>query len=811
MANNDSNYSALIEAFLKANSDSSMEMSELNMKIKDLNTTFKQLMQFLKDAGLQTKELKEAIKQSIDVQKEARRAQMRDPEHKGGITRGESIKLINETIINELLKSIGGKSKSFDLGSESPIVKAMLANIDSLTLSVKNLTEKQDQIMQVFEDLGGKLDTWVKGWGGGKDQGGKNLIGSGVGALMNVKGSSKKDTDIKEATAAKGDSFTAGIGTLINFLGSSGGFLGKLRKTFEDFFAKIGLNVLYLALLNIMGWFRRTFGKIEGFRNALKAAVKAPMYMARFLESSLARKLGLGKVFKAMNGIRKAAIHTTAGIAGKIASKVAGKSAGKAAEKVATKSLLKATSKVGGKGLGKALAKKIPGLSIAAGLAFGADRLIRDKDWKGAGLEVASGIAGTFAGVGTGVSAGIDAALIARDVKRAAEGQTKVAQEGFNAIENQSKIENDREDRRDSFWKRVIDWFKSICPWGKEDASEYSGGPTYTPTYGDGVYDTGNGKVTIGEKAVKSLKDRKAAARKFYEEEREKIELARGVVKPEVTNHSIELLTDRVFKEFGLTPDSFGGINFAGDAWKGLSMDQIKGANSNAFTVNGFSVKTTQKNAGQGNITAVALKDLKLNGKISSQEMPFIAAENAGRLKRLDNFLKASGYTFRYTSAMGGGHATGPRSHGLGHKVDVVIDGGPAGAGGLRPSDKDWLIKNGYIGNGAVGYHNAGSGYHWDLGIGPSGSSGQSSGAIPTYTADSRAVSEPKGTAPEMQAPQVAEAISSADDTSISMEDQVNQIANSNDFDQTGNTQFLAAINSIRVQLGKFQQIGMIT
>ena len=63
---------------------------------------------------------------------------------------------------------------------------------------------------------------------------------------------------------------------------------------------------------------------------------------------------------------------------------------------------------------GKTLLKKIPGIGLVSGLAFGAGRAMSG-DWKGAGLELASGIAGTIPGLGTAASLGIDGLLMARD------------------------------------------------------------------------------------------------------------------------------------------------------------------------------------------------------------------------------------------------------------------------------------------------------------------------------------------------------------------------------------------------------------
>jgi hypothetical protein len=59
--------------------------------------------------------------------------------------------------------------------------------------------------------------------------------------------------------------------------------------------------------------------------------------------------------------------------------------------------------------------KKIPGVGLVAGGVFAAQRAMAG-DWTGAGLELASGAAGTIPGVGTAASVGLDAALAARDM-----------------------------------------------------------------------------------------------------------------------------------------------------------------------------------------------------------------------------------------------------------------------------------------------------------------------------------------------------------------------------------------------------------
>jgi hypothetical protein len=95
----------------------------------------------------------------------------------------------------------------------------------------------------------------------------------------------------------------------------------------------------------------------------------------------------------------------------KTATKAGQKGAVKAGEKVASKGI----AKVGAKSLGKSLLKKIPGVGLIAGGVFAAQRAMSG-DFAGAGLELASGAAGTIPGVGTAASVGLDAALAARDM-----------------------------------------------------------------------------------------------------------------------------------------------------------------------------------------------------------------------------------------------------------------------------------------------------------------------------------------------------------------------------------------------------------
>lgn len=84
----------------------------------------------------------------------------------------------------------------------------------------------------------------------------------------------------------------------------------------------------------------------------------------------------------------------------------------------------RAATRTASRGFGKSLLKKIPGVGLVAGGLFAAQRAMAG-DWKGAGLELASGAAGTIPGFGTAASTAIDAGLMARDMG-AFEGDTGV-------------------------------------------------------------------------------------------------------------------------------------------------------------------------------------------------------------------------------------------------------------------------------------------------------------------------------------------------------------------------------------------------
>lgn len=110
-----------------------------------------------------------------------------------------------------------------------------------------------------------------------------------------------------------------------------------------------------------------------------------------------------------------AELTPTSGNTTKAAEKGATKAGEKGAVKTGQKVAAKGVGKVGAKAVGKSLLKKIPGVSLLAGGVFAAQRAMTG-DFTGAGLELASGVAGTVPGLGTAASVGLDATLAARDM-----------------------------------------------------------------------------------------------------------------------------------------------------------------------------------------------------------------------------------------------------------------------------------------------------------------------------------------------------------------------------------------------------------
>jgi hypothetical protein len=194
-------------------------------------------------------------------------------------------------------------------------------------------------------------------------------------------------------------------------------------------------------LLGVFGGIGKSIGKLFGFGGGTKAAstgaeiVKDAAGKSRYAKGAVdatGKKIG-GQFVKteasaatkaaaevAENAIKKPTFLAKTGqgiskLFGGAGAKVVEKEGIKVAEKAGLKAAEKQGLKILGKGLLKSGLKKIPGVGLIAGGAFAAGRALKG-DFAGAGLELASGAAGTIPGIGTAASIGIDAALAAKDM-----------------------------------------------------------------------------------------------------------------------------------------------------------------------------------------------------------------------------------------------------------------------------------------------------------------------------------------------------------------------------------------------------------
>jgi len=91
----------------------------------------------------------------------------------------------------------------------------------------------------------------------------------------------------------------------------------------------------------------------------------------------------------------------------------------------ATKEVVKLGAMDSAKVAGKSFLKKLPLVGLVAGIGFGISRAM-DGDWKGAGMEVASGAFSLVPGWGTAASVGMDAALLEKDTALLSHGAEKL-------------------------------------------------------------------------------------------------------------------------------------------------------------------------------------------------------------------------------------------------------------------------------------------------------------------------------------------------------------------------------------------------
>jgi hypothetical protein len=206
-------------------------------------------------------------------------------------------------------------------------------------------------------------------------------------------------------------------------------FLGWLTINILDMFraeSQNNQNLVKQIFDNIVSSVAAVFKTLQvinkTFRGIIGIVTGVTKLLAKFLTTSV------GLLFKGLGSLASGIVNAGKALAsgaGKIVAKVTGTQVAETAASTAAKTAAKEGAETAGKTAGKSLFKKFPGVSLLAGTAFGIERLYSGDPF-GAGLEFASGIAGTFAGPGTAISLGIDAFSLKRRLDQTAEQGEKV-------------------------------------------------------------------------------------------------------------------------------------------------------------------------------------------------------------------------------------------------------------------------------------------------------------------------------------------------------------------------------------------------
>lgn len=232
---------------------------------------------------------------------------------------------------------------------------------------------------------------------------------------------------VKRLLGKKGIKYVRSILKPIRQFRARGGLRGVISRRLRSFRFRLLRRSSQLRNLakfyragGVRGFLRRGF--FGGVR-AVRGSISTAKQVATIIGSSIQMAKAPSKV--AQQVATKPNVITQIGKGlGKVGG-IASKTIGKAIKPIANigKGLAKVAGKAFAGAAGKSVAKKIPGLSILAGVGFGIDRALKG-DGLGAIGEIASGLAGTIPGAGTGISLAIDAALLGRDLAKAgmAEG-----------------------------------------------------------------------------------------------------------------------------------------------------------------------------------------------------------------------------------------------------------------------------------------------------------------------------------------------------------------------------------------------------
>lgn len=368
----------------------------------------------------------------LTTDEDKRQRELKNIEQTAGQTESESFADMFKKVVEQMLK--GGKT---DEKSSSPTTKsgnsesqedtagiskdaqivALEKTAESNLAIQENSAETVDvlkQMLGLMKTISEKMDSMSQGGGGG---GGGSMLDDALDIADNFGGNNRGG---RRPRTVRGRARLARM-KVKSFGRRSLGGIAKVGKGVLGGISKVGSKILGSGVGKALG-FGAAAATGVGAANLIDDAADAASGTAKVADAAtdtakvVDTATDAAKVADTATDAAKVAdTATDATKAGSAVGKVAEKEVAETAGKTVAKTAGKEVAKTAGKAVGKSILKKIPGVSIIAGLGFGAQRAL-EGDWLGAGGEVLSGLAGTVPGVGTAASVGIDAALAARDM-----------------------------------------------------------------------------------------------------------------------------------------------------------------------------------------------------------------------------------------------------------------------------------------------------------------------------------------------------------------------------------------------------------
>ena len=754
-----------MQLFEAVRQDKDASRRDDDLRIKDLDRTYKELIRFFQDMGVLNKELKEFIKNMMEVQKREVRS-----------GRGMDTDLSDRHIIisfqRAIEESLRGNKNLFDFSSNSPLIQQLVKSMGGLDKAIANLDKAQTTLAEKLNTLGDKISGLFSGSGGGQPGGGGP--GSGVNGLLTPQAQAAQTAQAGNIGKAVAAAMVASpiLNKFKNMLMEVGKAIFPFKSTIMD--------TIKLLIYSFGGWLRERFGPKWAAAGVVGASIALPaiggLIASRIVPSIIGRLFGgaaasatTGAVAGGLPTLSNAAAKTSlsagsyffstdTGAVRKVIKNTASKT-GTATRAVSQKALQKAiasgaisssatqaavktgVSTAAGAGI-KGLAKKVAPLAFLM-TPFEASAMMKQgysggHAWTRAGLGTAGGLAGWSAGASAGAAIGT---FVGGPVGTAVGGLLGALTGGFLGTKLGESI-------ADAIWKSPLgkkiddffNWVKEWWPWKKENTDPMS---SFKSAFGY----SGGGVAPTGEPTGKSTGD--------------KVLEVSGIPKSGVRSGAYSPSSG----------DSIFGKGFTrGSRGFGMQKHPIFG-DMRMHEGQDFSAKAGTPIKAPIGGKVVSIGNMGGYGK-TVQVDDGAAIHLFAHMSKYGNISKgqeiSAGTVVGYVGSTG--YATGPHLH-----------------YGVKDKGKGKFID-------PINYINR-----------VKKNIGQSSGSIPSLlTQDSSATVEA-----------TTSSASGTTATPITGEDTVKTAANTsygsgNGFDITGTEQFNTALNSVRVQLGKFQQIGMI-